>query len=254
MISLKSNEEIALMRKAGRVIAKVFNGIENVIKPGVTTKDLDNRTKKIILNEGCAPAFKGYKGFPGNICSSLNNVVVHGIPRKDEILKSGDILSIDVGVMCDGYYADGAQTYKVGEASKAASRLIDVTKESLAVGIREALAGRRLSNISHSIQEYVEAHGYSVVRALVGHGIGSKIHENPEIPNFGEPDKGPILKPGMTLAIEPMINEGTHEVEILEDGWTVVTKDGKLSAHFEHTVLITDDKPEILTEWQKKKQ
>ena len=254
MISLKSNDEIALMRKAGRVIAKVFNEIEGAVKPGVSTKEIDARTREIITAEGCTPAFKGYKGFPGNICSSLNSVVVHGIPKDEETIQNGDILSVDVGVMWEGYYADGARTYRVGKVNKAAARLIDVTRESLYRGIREARAGRHLSNISHAIQEYVEAHGYSVVRALVGHGIGSKIHENPEVPNFGKPNQGPVLKAGMTLAIEPMVNEGTHEVLILDDGWTVTTKDGKLSAHFEHTVLITEDKPEILTEWQKKKQ
>ncbi|MDB4349896.1 type I methionyl aminopeptidase [Omnitrophica bacterium] len=246
MISLKSKEEIELMKKAGRVIAKALGDIEKIIRPGMTTIELDKKTKKIITKEGCTPAFKGYKGFPGNICTSINDAVVHGIP-KEEVLKEGDILSIDVGAMYDGYYADGARTYKVGRVSKTAAKLIDVTKESLFAGIKEAMAGERLSNISHAIQDYVESHGYSVVRALVGHGIGSKIHENPEIPNFGKPNNGPLLKPGMTLAIEPMVNEGTYEVEILDDGWTVVTKDRKLSAHFEHTVLITEGEPEILT-------
>ncbi|MEE8360328.1 MAG: type I methionyl aminopeptidase [Candidatus Omnitrophota bacterium] len=254
MISLKSIDEIALMRNAGQVIAMTLNEVEEIIKPGVSTKDIDIEAKRIITREGCVPAFKGYKGFPGNICSSVNSVVVHGIPKKGRILRDGDLLSIDVGVLYDGYYADGARTYKVGSVSSSVERLIDVTRESLYVGIKEARAGKRLTNISHAIQEYVESHGYSVVRALVGHGIGSKIHENPEIPNFGEPNKGPILRSGMTLAIEPMVNEGTYEVEIMEDGWAVVTKDGKLSAHFEHTILITDKNPEILTEWQKKKQ
>ncbi|MFH1752660.1 MAG: type I methionyl aminopeptidase [Candidatus Omnitrophota bacterium] len=247
MIALKSSEEIALMRKAGQVIAKALDEVERYIEPGISTKDIDYRVKRIITQEGCIPAFKGYKGFPGNICSSVNSVVVHGIPKKSEILKDGDILSVDVGVLCDGYYADGARTYKVGKVSAKAASLIDVTRESLSLGINEARAGSRLTNISHAIQKYVESHKYSVVRALVGHGIGSKIHEDPEIPNFGDPDKGPVLKSGMTLAIEPMVNEGTCEVEIMDDGWTVVTRDRKLSAHFEHTILVTDDGPEILT-------
>ena len=247
MISIKSKEEITAMRKAGQVLAKTLDHIEGSIRPGVTTLQLDEMAMEFIKKSGCAPAFKGYKGFPGNICSSINNVVVHGIP-KNETLKNGDILSVDIGVRFNGYYADAARTYKVGSISKVGQRLIDVTRESLYIGIREARAERHLSNISHAVQSYVESHGFSVVRALVGHGIGSKIHENPEIPNFGEPNKGPILKPGMALAIEPMVNEGTHEVEIMEDGWTVVTKDKKLSAHFEHTVLVTDDEPEILTQ------
>lgn len=246
MISLKSEEEILLMRRAGHVIATILDEIVEIIRPGITTLELDEAAKRKILDEDCVPAFKGYKGFPGNICTSTNDVVVHGIP-KGEILKEGDILSVDIGVMCDGYYADAARTYKVGLISKNASRLIDITEKSLYVGIDEALAGRRLSNISHAIQAYVESNGYSVVRALVGHGIGSKIHEAPEIPNYGDPNKGPELKPGMVLAIEPMVNEGTFDVEILGDGWAVVTRDRKLSAHFEHTILITDGKPEILT-------
>lgn len=253
MISIKSTDEIRLMRKAGRVVGKVLLELERFLKPGVTTLEIDREAEKIIKGEGCNPAFKGYKGFPGNICASVNNVVVHGIPNK-EALKGGDILSIDVGVEHKGYYADGARTYAIGRISAGAKRLINVTKKSLEIGIDEAVAGGRLTNISAAIQRYVESCGFSVVRALVGHGIGSKIHEEPEVPNFGEPNKGAFLKPGMTLAIEPMVNEGAYDVEVLDDGWAVVTKDGRLSAHFEHTVLITDKEPEILTLWQKKKR
>lgn len=252
MISIKSKEEIELMKRAGMIVERVLEEIDSIIKAGVATRELDRKAEKTIKKEGGIPAFKGYKGFPGNICTSVNNVVVHGIP-KNEVLKNGDIISIDIGVMYEGYYADAARTIKVGNISKGAQRLIDVTKESLFVGINEAKANTRLSNISHAIQSFVELHGYNVVRALVGHGIGSKMHENPEVPNFGEPDKGVLLKAGMTLAIEPMVNEGTYEVEILDDGWTVVTKDRGLSAHFEHTVLVTDNEPEILTLTQKRK-
>jgi len=253
MVSIKSKEEIEVMRKAGRIAEKVLDDFGSFIKTGITTRLLDSRAKEIIETEGGTPAFKGYKGYPGNICTSINEVVVHGIP-KNEVLKSEDIISVDVGVRYNGYYSDSARTYAVGDVKKSAQRLMDVTKESLCKGISQARAEGRLSDISHAIQSYVESHGYSVVRALVGHGIGSKIHENPEVPNYGEPNKGIVLKPGMTLAIEPMVNEGTYAVEVLEDGWTIVTKDRKLSAHFEHTVLITENGPEILTEWRKKKQ
>jgi methionyl aminopeptidase len=253
LISIKSQEEIALMAKAGAVVATVLAEIEGAVKPGVKTRELDKKAERIIKRERCVPAFKGYKGFPGNICASINDVVVHGIPGNDRV-KEGDLLSVDVGVMYDGYYADGARTYPVGSISPSAKKLSAVTLESLEAGIKEARAGKHLSDISSAVQRYVEAHGFSVVRALVGHGIGSKIHEPPEIPNYGEPRKGPILKPGMTLAIEPMVNEGGYDIEILDDGWSVVTKDGKLSAHFEHTVLITEEGPKILTEWQKKKR
>ena len=246
MISLKSEEEIRLMKKAGRIVKKALDDLEGCIRPGIMTKELDRRVEKLIKKEGGIPAFKGYKGFPGNICTSINDVVVHGIPKKKAI-KAGDIVSIDIGVMYQGYYADSARTLKVGNISDAARKLIDITKESLFVGINEARANERLSNISHAIQRFIESHGYNVVRALVGHGIGSKMHEDPEVPNYGQPNKGILLKPGMTLAIEPMVNQGGYEVEVLDDGWTVVTKDGKLSAHFEHTILITESEPEILT-------
>ncbi len=253
MIPVKSQNEIALMSRAGDVVAAVLETMGRMAFPGLSTDDLDGEAEKLIRKEGCAPAFKGYKGFPGSICASVNDTVVHGIPCR-QTLKDGDIISVDVGVMYRGFYADGARTYPVGAISDAARRLVDVTRECLTTGIKEAVAGRRLSNISAAIQSYVEDRGFSVVRALVGHGIGSMIHEDPEIPNYGEPEKGPTLRQGMTLAIEPMVNEGDYRVEVLDDGWSVVTRDRKLSAHFEHTVLITENEPRILTEWQKKKQ
>lgn len=254
MISLKSKEEIELMKRAGAIIGDVFDELEGLVRPGTTTKELDREAEKIIRKSGGAPAFKGYKGFPGNICTSINNVVVHGIPKERGVLKKGDIISIDIGVLYKGYYADAARTFKVGDTSERAQRLIDATRESLFLGINEARANSRLFDISHAIQSYVESNGYNVVRALVGHGIGSEMHESPEVPNYGEPNRGVLLKAGMTLAIEPMVNEGGCEVEVLKDGWTVITKDRSLSAHFEHTVLITRDEPEILTQWQKKKR
>ncbi len=253
MISIKSKSEIDTMKKAGVILTAVLRELEDFTKPGIMTKELDRRAERIIKRKAGVPAFKGYKGFPGNICTSVNNVIVHGIP-KEKVLKSGDIISVDIGVRYKGYYADSAVTLGVGNIGRATRRLIDVTRESLFVGINEARADNRLSNISHAIQGYVESHGYSVVRALVGHGIGSKMHEEPEVPNFGEPNKGILLKPGMTLAIEPMVNEGTYEIEVSSDNWSVVTKDGKLSAHFEHTVLVTKGEPEILTEWPKRIQ
>ncbi len=247
MISIKTKEEIVLMKKAGRILIKALDKVEDNARPGTTTGDLDRQAEKLIRREGGIPAFKGYKGFPKNICTSINNVVVHGIPGSEK-LKEGDMLSIDIGVEYEGYFADAARTIKIGRITKDAERLINTTRESLYTGIDEAVPGRRLSNISHAIQAYVESRGYSVVRALVGHGIGSKLHEEPEIPNFGEPNKGIILKPGMTLAIEPMVNQAGYEVKALDNGWPIITKDGSLSAHFEHTILITKKEPEILTQ------
>ncbi len=254
MILVKSTREIELMKRAGHLVALVLAQIQKKIGPGISTKELDLITEELITREGCAPAFKGYRGFPASICASINDIVVHGIPSRTQILKNGDLVSIDVGVANKGYCADGARSFLVGKGGGAAKRLLDVTRGSLYKGIDEARPGRRLSNISHAVQEYVEGHGFSVVRALVGHGIGANIHEDPEIANYGPPNQGPLLKPGMTLAIEPMVNEGSYDVEVLSDGWAVATKDNKLSAHFEHTIVITDDKAEILTQWQKKKQ
>jgi len=246
VISIKSQEEIEYMRTAGKILKQVLLDLQSYLKPGMTTRELDRKACRIIKKSGGRPAFKGYKGFPGNICTSINYVVVHGIPKKEK-LKEGDIISIDCGVEYKGYYADSAETFSVGNVSESAKRLMDVTRKSLYTGINEARSEKRLSNISHAIQEYVEAKGYSIVRALVGHGIGSRIHEDPEIPNFGKPNKGVLLKPGMTLAIEPMVNEGSYDIEVLKDGWAIATKDRKLSAHFEHTVLVTEGEPEILT-------
>ncbi|MDP6685788.1 MAG: type I methionyl aminopeptidase [Candidatus Omnitrophota bacterium] len=247
MITIKTEEEIALIKEAGQLVKKILlEAIENA-KPGATTKELDKSAEDLIKKSGANPAFKGYKGFPATLCTSLNEQVVHGIPDKTK-LKSGDILSIDVGVKKNGFYADAALTIDVGsQATGEAKRLIKVTEKSLALGIEQAIEGNRLFDISHAIQQYVESQGYSIVRDFVGHGIGRELHEEPEIPNFGKPDTGPILKKGMVLAIEPMVNEGGYEIEILNDGWTAVTKDRKPSAHFEHTVCITDKEARILT-------
>jgi methionyl aminopeptidase len=246
MIILRSNEEIGEIRKAGSIIAQTLEKLKSCAKAGTTTRELDEMARIEILRLGGSPAFKGYKGYPGNICTSINEEVVHGIPSA-RVLKDGDILSIDIGVKVKNFYADAALTTGVGRISDAAKKLIKVTEESLYRGIENARAGNRLSDISASIQSFVESNGFSVVRAFVGHGIGERIHEEPEIPNFGAPNKGPRLEPGMILAIEPMVNAGTFEVEILEDGWTAVTQDKKLSAHFEHTVAVTKGEAEILT-------
>ncbi|MBU1007412.1 MAG: type I methionyl aminopeptidase [Candidatus Omnitrophica bacterium] len=247
MIEIRSEREISLMLEAGKVVRDVLASIEKIVKPGVTTKELDSDAEYLIKKLGARPAFKGYRGFPGSICSSINEQVVHGIPG-DTRLRSGDILSIDVGVEKKGFYADAAITVEVGDnVTENARKLIAVTKESLRLGIEQAVEGNRLFDISHAIQKYVESSGYSVVRDFVGHGIGEQMHEDPEIPNFGKPGTGPRLKKGMALAIEPMVNAGGFEVSIMKDGWTVVTKDKKLSAHFEHTVCITDKGPKILT-------
>ncbi len=251
MICIKSDREIGLMVRAGEIVGKVFERLEGEVRPGVTTRQLDTIAKEVIVSSGGKAAFLGYKGFPGNICASINEVVVHGIPGERR-LKEGDIISLDVGAEFEGYYADAAATFAVGEISKEAGRLMEITERSLNLGIEKARAGNRLSDISCAVQGFVEQNGFSVVRSFVGHGIGSRIHEEPEVPNFGRPDTGVRLEAGMALAIEPMVNQGTFDVKILNDGWTAVTDDGKLSAHFEHTVLITKDKPRVLTLWQKK--
>lgn len=248
MIEIKSKEEIELIREASQTLSKVILVLKGFVRGGVTTADLDQKAKELIINFGGIPAFKGYRGFPGNICTSVNEVVVHGIPGKRK-LKEGDVLSLDIGVKLNGYFSDMAVTLAVGEISEDAKRLLKVTEEALYIGIRQAIAGNRLSNLSHAIQSFVEANGFSVVRKFVGHGIGTRMHEEPEIPNFGKPDQGIRLKPGMVFAIEPMVNMGSYEVKILDDGWTAVTKDKKLSAHFEHTICITDNSPEILTKY-----
>ncbi len=246
MIISKSAEELALMKHAGRIVALVLYELENFSKPGVNTKQLDDLAKKIIKEEGAEPAFLGYKGFPCSVCTSLNEQVVHGIPGK-RVLKSGDLLSLDVGVKHEGYYADAAVTVGIGEIEREAQNLAKVARQALSDGIEHARAGNKLHDISAAIERRAQSHGYSVVRDFVGHGIGQKMHEDPQIPNFGESGTGPVLKEGMVLALEPMVNAGGFDVKILEDKWTVVTADSKLSAHFEHTVAITADGPEILT-------
>lgn len=234
------------MRDAGRIVAETHVEVKKAVKPGVTTLELDRIAEEYIKSRGAIPAFKGYHGFSGNICSSINEEVVHGIPGLKK-LKTGDNISIDIGAVINGYNGDAAITVPVGEVNAEVQQLLDVTEESLYKGIEQAIIGNRLSDISHAIQTHVEQYGFGVVRDYVGHGIGRNMHEDPQIPNFGNPGRGPRLKAGMTLAIEPMVNLGTYEVKTLDDGWTVVTLDGKRSAHFEHTIAITDGKPEILT-------
>lgn len=246
MIIIKSLQEIELMRQAGRIVADTLQELAGAIRPGITTIQLDTLARQYIQKSGARPAFLGYHGFPATICTSLNEEVVHGIPGLRR-LKAGDIISIDVGVFYKGYYGDAAATFPVGEVSPLAKRLLEVTRESLYKGIEKAYPGNRLYDISAAIQTYVESRGFSVVRSYVGHGIGSEMHEEPQVPNYGLPGKGPLLEAGMVLAIEPMVNAGTWEVETLSDDWTVVTKDRNLSAHFEHTVAIMQDGPEILT-------
>jgi len=246
MITCKSKKELEYMREAGRIVAEVFNEIKKVIEPGITTKELDSIAESYIVGRGAKPAFKGLYGFPASICTSINEQVVHGIPGLRK-LENGDIISIDCGAEVNGYYGDAAITLGVGSISAEAELLLQVTEKSLHEGIAKAVAGNRLTDISHAVQHYVESGGFSVVRDYVGHGIGTKMHEDPQVPNFGKPGRGPRLAAGMTLAIEPMVNVGTYEVETLPDKWTVVTKDRKLSAHFEHTIAITEGTPEILT-------
>ncbi|MDD5428601.1 MAG: type I methionyl aminopeptidase [Candidatus Omnitrophica bacterium] len=246
MIVLRSKDEIGQIRKAGSILALTLEKLKRHVKPGVETKELDEIARDEIIKRNGYPAFKGYNGFPGNICVSVNECVVHGIPS-DRKLRDGDIVSLDVGVKFRDYCADGAITVGVGKINDAAVKLLEVTEKALYIGIEKARAGKRLTDLSHAIQEYVESNSFGVVRSLVGHGIGTKIHEDPEIPNFGKPGMGPVLEPGMILAIEPMVNAGTYEVETLDDGWSVVTKDRRLSAHFEHTIAVTAEGPQILT-------
>ena len=246
MIILKSQDEIKRMAAAGRIVAEVLEEIRNMVAPDVTTLELDTFAESYIKSKGATPAFKGYRGFPASICTSVNEQVVHGIPSSER-LRKGDIVSLDTGVYYKGFYGDAALTLTVGEVSNAAKKLLSVTEKSLYLGIEKAVAGNRLFDISSAIQNQAESEGFSVVRSFVGHGIGRELHEDPQIPNFGRQGDGPMLKEGMTLAIEPMVNAGTWDVEILDDGWTAVTKDKKLSAHFEHTVAITSNGPVILT-------
>jgi len=247
MIVVKTAREIEVMREAGGLVARVLDGLEEAAEPGVSTAELDRLAEDLIRAAGAEPAFKGYRGFPASICASINEEVVHGMPGPRR-LAAGDVLSIDVGVKLKGYYGDAARSFAVGGVSSSeVARLLQAGRGALASGIDKAVAGGRLSDISSAVQRFAEGQGYSVVRDYVGHGIGQVLHEDPQVPNFGPPGQGPVLKAGMTLAIEPMLNLGTHEVECLTDGWTVVTCDRKISVHFEHTVAVTDDGPVILT-------
>jgi len=246
MIIYKTKEEIERMRESGRLTALVLEKLKEAVAPGVTPLELDTLAYEIIKKNGGRPAFKGYRGFPNTITASINEEVVHAIPGKRR-LKEGDIISIDVGVVLGGYYGDAAITVPVGKVSQLARRLIEVTERALYIGIEKARVGNRIGDISNAIERFVEGEGFSVVRDFTGHGIGTKLHEDPQVPHYGPPGRGPRIKPGLVIAIEPMINAGGYEVEILPDGWTVVTKDRSLSAQFEHTVAITEEGPEILT-------
>ncbi len=247
MITIKSRTEIEKMRAAGKITGDALKEIEKHIRPGISTAELDKIAYDFITSKGATPSFLHYNGFPGSICASPNDWVVHGIPSKDVVLADGDIISIDMGACKDGYHGDAARTYAVGKISEEAQRLIDVTKQSFFEGIKKVVHGAKLGDVSATIQEYVEANGYSVVRDLVGHGIGKNLHEDPNVPNFGHKGKGVRLAAGMTLAIEPMVNAGEYDVCVLDDDWTVVTEDGTLSAHYENTILVTKDGCEILT-------
>ncbi len=247
MIILKSLDEIKRMAEACHIVAEVFGEIRKIIAPDITTKEIDEFADSYITSKKARPAFKGYRGFPASLCASVNEEVVHGIPSSLRRLKSGDIISLDIGVYYKGFYGDAAITFPVGEPDDIAKRLLKVTEDALYKGIGNAVAGNKVFDISYAIQDYVEKSGFSVVRNFVGHGIGRELHEEPQVPNFGKKGEGPLLREGMTLAIEPMVNVGDWEVKILSDGWTAVTKDGSLSAHFEHTIAITSDGPLILT-------
>lgn len=246
MIVTKNQREIELMREAGRIVALVHENLKDKIVPGITTKQIDQICEKVIRDAGATPSFLHLYGFPNTVCTSINEVVVHGIPS-NRVLKEGDIISVDVGACYKGYHGDSAWTYAVGEISDDAKHLMKVTEESLYAGLAQVKPGNRLSDISHAIQDYLESHGCSTPRDYTGHGIGTEVHEDPIVPNYGVPGKGPRLKKGMALAIEPMAHLGTCETEVLDDEWTVVTKDRSLAAHFEHTIVITDDGYEIMT-------
>lgn len=247
MIVLKTSRELAIMREAGKISARALQVAGQAVEPGVTTLEIDTLVRKYIEEQGAIPSFLGYNGFSGSACISVNEEVVHGIPNKNKVLKSGDIVSVDVGALFEGFHGDNAYTFACGDISKEARALLDATKESLYEGIKKATAGNRVGDIGNAVQRYVEQRSYSVVRDLVGHGVGAKLHEDPSVPNFGAPGRGARLIPGMVIAIEPMINAGAYAVETMDDDWTIVTADGSLSAHFEHTIAITPDGPKILT-------
>ena len=247
MIVLKTSRELSMMKEACILSAKALKLAGEMVEPGVSTWDIDQEVKRYLEKAGAEPSFLGYQGFPASTCISVNEVVIHGIPSKKQILKEGDIVDIDIGAFYKGFHGDNAWTFPCGNISDEAQKLLDATKESLFKGIEQATAGNRIGDIGHAVQEYAEARGYSVVREFVGHGVGARIHEDPSVPNYGKPGRGVRLTAGMTIAIEPMINVGTEEVKILSDGWTTVTKDGKFSAHFEHTIAITESGPVIMT-------
>jgi len=249
VIKIKTEKEIELIRQAGKIVGQVLRRLREFLHPGISTEELDAEAERLLRKLGATPAFKGYQGYPASICASINEEVVHGIPAKHRRIKEGDIISLDVGAKLNGYFGDAAWTFGVGKISPSVQRLLNVGRQALSRGISKACCGNHLLDISHAIQSYVEPFGFSVVRQFVGHGIGSQLHEDPEIPNFGRPGSGPILKAAMVLAIEPMVNQGNFEVEILDDKWTAVTKDRRLSAHFEHTICVTKNKAEILTAW-----
>lgn len=246
-VTIKSQHEIDLMREAGKILAEVHDEMAKMIRPGISTMDINRKGEEVIRSYGCIPSFLNYNGYPASICISVNEEVVHGIPNKKRILQEGDIVSLDAGVIYQGYHSDAARTHAVGEISEENKRLIEITKQSFYEGIKYARAGNHLYEISKAIQDFVESNGYSVVRDLVGHGVGKNLHEEPQIPNFKPIGRGMKLRAGMTLAIEPMVNAGDYEVWVLEDDWTVVTQDGMNSAHYENTVLITDGEPELLS-------
>lgn len=247
MILLKNNEEYRRMKKAGEILGKTMLLISKLISPGCSADLINEKAEEFILNNGCKSAFKGYQGYPYTICLSINQEVIHGFPLKNKILAEGDLVSIDLGCVYENYYADMARTFPVGIVSEERMRLIEVTRQSLVIGIQQAVPGNKIGDISHAIQSHVEKNGYSVVKDFAGHGLGLNLHEDPQVPNFGEKGKGVLLKENMTLAIEPMVNAGSYAVYTLDDHWTVVTKDGKDSAHFEDTIFINKNKAEVLT-------
>jgi methionyl aminopeptidase len=248
MIICKSQSELLIMDRCNRIARKILAELQEMIKPGTTTKEIDRYAERRARKENALPAFKGYRGYPASICTSVNNQIVHGIPSDACSLKEGDIISLDFGILMEGFYGDAAVTYPVGSVAEKASKLMDVTKRCLEEGIQHAKSGNRISDISHAVETLAQSNGFSVVRDFVGHGIGSSLHEEPQVPNYGEPGRGPEITEGMVLAIEPMINAGTHEVAIEDDGWTAVTKDGDLSAHFELSVAIRNGNPWVLGE------
>jgi len=248
MIIFKSPEEIEKMRRAGEITARTMDEVLAAVRPGISTADLDSVADRFIQGQGATPSFKGYKGFPASICASVNNEVVHGIPSKKRLLRAGDILSLDFGAIWEGYHGDAAATVFVGDPpSSEAEKLVRVTEEALEAGMAQIRVGGRLTDVGHAVQQVVEGAGFSVVREYVGHGIGRSLHEDPQVPNFGEPGRGPEIRPGLVIAVEPMVNMGGWETAQLPDGWTVVTADGSLSAHFEHTIAVTEDGAEVLT-------